>query len=152
VRQAAAGGMRALARTRRLEAGEAQTKAVEALRAALDDYWSMTQYAALGALGLLGDSRAIPAIERYVAGNLDGGAVRAAREALAAIRRGQTRDQESRQLRTDVDELREEGRKLRERLALLEARSVGGGNGQANGATARPRRTRARRTTEAPAG
>ncbi|HEX9057716.1 MAG TPA: HEAT repeat domain-containing protein, partial [Ktedonobacterales bacterium] len=132
VRAAAAGGLRVLASTKRLEPGEAHAKAVDALCAALDDYWEMTQYAALGALSIFGDLKAIPAIQRYIDRSLDPRGIRAAREALAAIQRGTTRDEESRRLRSDLDEMREENRTLRDRLAALEARV---GDGRHNGAT-----------------
>jgi aminopeptidase N len=145
VRQAAAGGMRALAATRRLEPGEAHSRAIDALCAALDDPWHMAVFAALGALSLFADARAIPAVRRYIESSVDTRGVRIARETLAAIQRGQSRDQETRRLRTDVDEIREDNRKLRERLAALEARSDGSPNGRANGvkdAPARRARTR----------
>jgi predicted nuclease with TOPRIM domain len=61
--------------------------------------------------------------------------VRSGRETLRALRRGHSRDEETRQLRSDLDETREEGRKLRERLVALEARTNGATNGHANGAT-----------------
>jgi aminopeptidase N len=133
VRQAAANGLRALAATHRLEPGEAHARAVDAASAALDDPWEMVIFGALAAVAAFGDPRAIPAIQRYIDRALDSRGVRIAREALAAIRRGQTRDQETRRLRTDLDEMREESRKLRERLAALEAQAEASANGRANG-------------------
>jgi aminopeptidase N len=158
VRQAAAAGLRTLAATRRLEPGEAHARAVDAACAALDDPWEMVVFGALGALAAFGDPRAIPAVRRYIDRSLDNRGVRVARETLAAIQRGQARDQEARRLRTDLDEVREESRKLRERLAALEARAeASGANGHAtskargrtaaDGASATPRRR-----TRTPAG
>jgi hypothetical protein len=118
---------------------------------------------ALAALAAFGDPRALPAIQRYIDHATDSRGVRVAREAAAAIRRGQTRDQETRRLRTDVDEMREDGRKLRERLAALEARTEASANGRTNGRVrARPtangagnsqpaRRSRTRHSAGAPA-
>jgi aminopeptidase N len=135
VRQAAAGGLAALARTHRLGEGEARTKAIDAACAALDDPWEMVAFIALGAITAFGDPRVIPDVQRFVDRHVDSRGVRSGRETLRALRRGHSRDEETRQLRSDLDETREEGRKLRERLVALEARTNGGANGHANGAT-----------------
>lgn len=133
VRQAAAVGLAALARTHRLGEGEAHTKAIDAACAALDDPWEMVAYPSLGALDAFGDSRVIPAIQRFVDRHVDSRGVRVGREALLSLRRGHTRDQETRQLRSDLDETREESRRLRERLVALEAKAGGPSNGHVNG-------------------
>ncbi|HEV7128606.1 MAG TPA: M1 family aminopeptidase [Ktedonobacterales bacterium] len=149
VRASAAAGLATLARTHRIEPGEAHARAIDAAGAALDDPWEGTVFQALGALSAFGDVKAIPAIERFIAHHVDSHGIRVAREALLAIRRGHSRDQETRRLRTDVDGLREDNRKLRERLVALEAQS--GANGSHNGHTnghsgdAKPRQTRARK-------
>jgi aminopeptidase N len=124
-RAAAAGGLRVLAATKRIDAGEAQTKAVEALMAALDDPWEMVMTGSAAALGEWGDARAIPALERLAASAADERAVRVSREALRRIRQGRTPGEEARTLRSDLDALREENRKLRERIDGLEARAGG---------------------------
>ena len=126
VRAGAAAGLRTLAGTKRLEPGEARTRAVDALIAALSDPWQLTTMAALGALEAFGDPRAIHPIERYIAGTVNSRGIRVARQALQSIRRGTTRDEDARNLRTEVDEVREESRRLRERLAALEAQTAGG--------------------------
>jgi aminopeptidase N len=122
VRQAAAGGLRALAATHRLAPGDAYTHAVDGAIAALDDPWESVQYQSLGALRDLGDERAIAAVQRFADRAVDMRGTRIARQALAALRGGRGRDDETRRLRTDFDEVREENRKFRERLAALEAR------------------------------
>jgi aminopeptidase N len=124
VRAGAATGLRTLVATKRLDPGEARTRAVEALCAALSDPWQMTVTPAIGALEDLADPRAVPALERYIAGSVNSRGIRAAREALRAIRRGATRDEETRRLSAALDEVREESHKLRERLAALEAQSA----------------------------
>jgi aminopeptidase N len=156
VRQAAAAGLRTLAATRRLPPGEAHTVAVEAAIAALSDPWQYVQYAALDALEDFGDERAIPAVQGLAERALDTWVVRSARETLAALRRGRSRDEAARRLRSDLDELREESRKLREQIAALDARLAAPGvNGHVAGANhtselangARSGRPRARRYT-----
>jgi hypothetical protein len=49
---------------------------------------------------------------------------------VLAIKRGSSREEENRKLRADLDEVREESRKLRERLAALEAQSGRPGPGE----------------------
>lgn len=122
VRQAAAGGLRTLAATHRLPPGDAHTHAVDGAIAALDDPWESVQYQSLGALRDLGDDRAIAAVQRFADRAVDMRGTRIARQTLAALRGGRTRDDETRRLRTDFDEMREENRKLRDRLGALEAR------------------------------
>jgi aminopeptidase N len=129
-RAAAANGLRTLAATQRIDPGEAQTRAVDALIAALDDPWERVRMGATGALGEFGDRRAIAALRRAVASGPDEREVRGARLALRQIEQGRTPNEEARKLRTDLDELREENRKLRERLDGLEARTGGGSPAQ----------------------
>ncbi|HST89532.1 MAG TPA: M1 family aminopeptidase [Ktedonobacterales bacterium] len=121
-RAAAAGGLRALAATKRVDQGEARTSAVESLIAALDDPWVLVNFQALGALAAWEDARAIPAIERLAAHSLDQRVVRVARETALAIQRAGGPNEEARTLRADLDELRAENRTLRERLDALDAR------------------------------
>jgi aminopeptidase N len=125
-RAAAVNGLRTLAATRRIDPGEAQTRAVEALIAALDDPWERVRTGAAGALGEFADRRANAALGRQVASSPDEREVRGARQALRRIEQGRTPDDQARKLRADLDELREENRKLRERLDGLEARTGGG--------------------------
>jgi aminopeptidase N len=127
-RTAAAGGLRILAATKRIDQPEARTRAVEALSVALSDPYERVILMACAAAAAWGDERAIPALQRLVSGSPDERIVRTAREAIAAIQRGDSPRDEARQLRTDLDTLREDNRKLRERLDTLEAHA-GGANG-----------------------
>lgn len=145
-RAAAAGGLAALARTGRIDpASAAHTQAVNALIAALDDPWEVTQRNAAHALALWADQRAIPALERLVERTLDERTVRGAREAIRRLQPGRTEREETQKLRHDLDEVRDENRKLRERLAAIEARVEVG----ANGARPAARSRRNGRTTAA---
>ena len=120
-RVAAANGLRILATTRRVDPGAAQTTAVEALIFALSDPWELAVNAASAALAEWSDTRAIEPLERLVARSVDERAVRRAREALRQIRSGSRSGETSRQLRSDVDELRESNRKLQARIESLES-------------------------------
>ena len=128
-RAAAAGGLRALGATRRVDRGEAQTRAVEAIAMALTDPWEMAVLAACGAAAAWGDARALPALQQLVASSPDERIVRTGREAIATIQKGDSAAEETRQLRTDLDTLREDNRKLRERLDALEAQTGAGHTG-----------------------
>lgn len=135
-RLGAVGGLRALAATKCLE-GEAKTRAVDALLVALGDPWELTMMAAIGALRAWGDPRAIPALQRVVAGCPDERPVRLAREAILALRRGETATDEARRLRGDLDALQEENRQLQQRLEALEALVA---DGRPDGAPGQARR------------
>lgn len=139
-RAAAARGLGVLASTRRIDPGEAQTRAVDALITALDDPWTLTQFAACMGLAEWGEARAIPAIEVLAARATDESVVRVARTAIQRLRRGTTASDETRRLRHDLDELREENRKLRERLDAIEARNDSGNGNHASPAPARTRK------------
>jgi aminopeptidase N len=129
-RAAACGGLRILATTKRVDQPEARTRAVEALSVALTDPWEMALLSACGAAAAWGDARNLPALQRVVAESPDERAVRTAREAIAAIQRGDAPRDEARQLRADLDKLREDNRKLRERLDTLEAQTRASANGK----------------------
>ena len=124
-RSAAANGLATLAATKRIDPGETQTRIVDALIAALDDPWEMVWGGTMRALGEFGDARAIPALRRFVDRLPDERWVRGARETILKLEKGRSRDEEARKLRTDLDELREDNRKLRDQLSALEARMNG---------------------------
>jgi len=144
-RAMASHGLTVLARTHRVESREAETAAVNALMAALDDPWELVSRNAIQGLREWGDPRAIPALERLMAATPDERAVRLARQTILRLKRGRHAGQEAQKLRGDLEEMREENRKLRARLEALEAR-LGSPDGAAatNGAVSAPRR-RARR-------
>ena len=124
----AANGLRVLATTRRIE-GEAQARAVDALTAALDDPWELVVFAAIAALAAWGDQRAIPALRRLVDRSPEERAVRGARMAIRTLQQGRVAGDETRQLRKDLEELRQRNRDLVGRLEALEAQNGGVGNG-----------------------
>ncbi len=126
-RGAAANGLRVLAATKRIDAGEARTRAVEALIVALGDSRAERPEAMLAmnasrALAAWGDQRAIAALEQVVSSSVAQREVRTAREAIRTLQRGAGAGDEVRTLRQDLDTLREENRTLKERLTHLEAR------------------------------
>ncbi len=95
---------------------------MDALIAALEDPWEPTVRVSTEAVAAWGDVRAIPALER-VAGTATGEhLVRAARLAALRLRQRRTPTDEARQLRTDLEALREENRKLRDQVTGIEAR------------------------------
>lgn len=126
-RLGAANGLRLLATTRRIE-GEAQVRAVDALIAALDDPWELTVFNATSALAAWGDQRAIPALRRLADRSPDERAVRGARLAIRTLQQGRAAGDETRQLRKDLEELRQRNRELTERLEALEAQSTNNGH------------------------
>ncbi|MBI2887197.1 MAG: HEAT repeat domain-containing protein [Chloroflexi bacterium] len=95
----------------------------------LNDGWLRVKLTTIGALEELKDTRAIPALERLAAGDLDGRVQRRAREAASAIRQGQDKGEEIKKLRDDTDRVLKENRELRDRLDKLEAKVNGGGGG-----------------------
>lgn len=119
-RMGAAIGLRVLANTHRVE-GEARTRAVDALMIALGDPWELTAFAAIEALAAWGEQRAIPALRRVVDRSPDERLVRRARIAIRTLQQGRTASEETRQLRSDLEELRQQNRQLRDRLDALEA-------------------------------
>jgi HEAT repeat protein len=131
-RAVAASGLGALARSKLIDPGEEQTRAVNALIAALDDPWELVQMIAISALGDWGDARAIPALERVISTTTEDRVVRTCRQVILRIQRGRSAREEARTLRNDLEQAREATRTLRERLEALEARLNGGDS--ANGA------------------
>jgi aminopeptidase N len=121
-RAAAAGGLRVLAVTRRIDPGEVQTRVVEALIAALDDPWDLVVVNAIQALRQWADMRAIEPLRHTASAHPDERIVRAARETILSLENGSTPEQGAHQLRNDVDDLRDENRQLRERLQSIELR------------------------------
>ncbi len=98
------------------------------------------------ALRELGDPEALPAIERAIDSELESRVQRMLRLAAYRLHSGKPGEGEIRKVRRDVEDLRDENRKLRDRLAVLEARLGNGrsiaSNGHANG-TATPTGNRA---------
>jgi aminopeptidase N len=81
------------------------------------------QQAALEALAVLADPRALPALRRAVEVNLDGRIRRRGREIIRDLEEGRTREEAVKTLRDEVDRLRGELAGLRDRLVKMEARN-----------------------------
>lgn len=77
--------------------------------------------AAANALRTLKAVEQAPALEAMAARELDGRAVRVAREVAGLLRRGANTDEEIRALRDDFEKLREENGRLRDRIEHLDA-------------------------------
>jgi len=77
--------------------------------------------AAANALKTLRDDTQVPALEAMAARELDGRAVRVARENAAILRKGAGTDEAVTALRKDFEAAREDNGKLRERIEKLEA-------------------------------
>jgi len=77
------------------------------------------------ALAEIGDARSIPAIERARAAELDGRTKRRFRNAVTQLREKGSSGEKLRKLSEDVERMRGESARLRERLEALEARPVG---------------------------
>ncbi len=132
-RSGAATALRLLIQTGRLEHGSAAYIAVrDALAAAIADPWIRVRMFSAQALKALDDDSTIPALEQQIAREYETRPRRAMRQAVLSMRAGKRGEVEIRKVRRDLDEMREENRKLRERLATVEARL---GNGHANGHT-----------------
>lgn len=99
----------------------ARRKAVaDDLTRLLDDRDFRVRVAAARGLRTLGEVAFAPALDRMADRELDGRAVRAAREAAGALRKATEAPDEVRRLRDDVEELRADNVKLRDRLARVE--------------------------------
>ncbi len=124
LRRAAAAGFVVMGEKRALYSAQARARAVTALIAAVEhDSWVVVRMTAARALGSFGEQRAIDALESAAASELDDGAARALRVAAHRLRTGGQGDEQLKQVRKDLDELREENRKLQEQLSQLQARS-----------------------------
>ena len=77
---------------------------------------------AITALQALRDDKAIPAIDRLAARELDGRVIRTCREATAALRKGRDKGEEVSKLRKELDKLREENKSIKDRLEKVESK------------------------------
>ncbi len=123
MRLAAAIGMLTLGRNRYLYSEEAQQRAVTALCYAVEhDSWDLVRIFTPVALLSFGEKRAIGALERAAARELNTRALRSMRVAAHVLRTGDSADEQLKQLRSDLDTVREENKKLKEQLGVIEAR------------------------------
>jgi aminopeptidase N len=100
--------------------GEGRLEVIEHLIRLLDDPWFRVRIEACIALGKLLDSKAVEPLQRLVERELDQRVTRRAREAIRSIQAGREASVEFKKLRNDVDQLREENKQLKERLAEIE--------------------------------
>ena len=123
LRLAATNGLWVVGRNR-IEYGEdARQRAITALCDAVEhDTWASVRMYAGMALAAYNDKRAIASLERAVSRELDSSAQRQMRLSIHALRSSNKDDEQFKGLRKDLDEMREENRKLREQVAALEAR------------------------------
>ncbi len=96
-----------------------RTAAVDALERRLDDESFSVAVAAILATESVGDARLLPALERLGEQAFDGRLRRHAMEAAIRIRRDLKVPAQVKILRNDIDELREEQRKLQEKIEAL---------------------------------
>lgn len=98
---------------------QARDRVVDALALLLDDPMFLVQLAAISAAESLEDARLLPALDRLARGAFDGRVRRDAMEAAMRIREAQKVPAQVSSLRTDLDALREDYRKLQEKLEAL---------------------------------
>jgi aminopeptidase N len=123
VRLGAAVGLLQVGSNQHLYSEAARQRAVNALCEAVQhDSWEPTRAAVARTLATFGDKRAIAALEAAANVELDDGVKRAMRVAAHTLRTSDKGDEQYKQLRKDLDEMREENRSLREQLAAIEAR------------------------------
>ena len=122
-RVAAIGGMFALAENRYHYSDEVRQRAVTALCHVVEhESWQMARAMAAFALLSLGEKRAIPALERAASRELETRVQRTMQRAAQRLSTVDKSDEQLKQLRQDLDLVREENRKLKEQLTALEAR------------------------------
>lgn len=123
LRRAAVSGFWTLGRYSYLYSEDARQRAVTALMHTLEhDSWEPIRGIAAMALLSLGEKRPIALLERLADVELDSHVQRQLRLAASALRSGNKNDEQLKQVRQDLDEVRAENRKLKEQLSALEAR------------------------------
>ena len=116
--------MTTLAENRYLYSEEARQRAVTALCHAVEhDHWEPVRAVSALALMSLGEKRAISVLERVASHELETRAQRDMRVAAHALRTGDKSEEQLKLLRKDLDQMREESRKLKEQLGAIEARN-----------------------------
>jgi aminopeptidase N len=124
LRYAASMGMNTAAENRYLYSETARQRAVSALLVAVEhDSWAPIRTSSAMALKTFGEKRAIGVLEQTADRELDSRTQRTMLASANALRSGEKTDEQLKQLRGDLDELREENRKLREQVSSLEART-----------------------------
>jgi aminopeptidase N len=98
---------------------DARARVVDALDRLLDDSMFLVQLAAITAAETLEDARLLPTLDRLSASGVDGRVRRDAAEAAIRIREAAKTPAAVSSLRTDLDSLREDQRKLQEKIETL---------------------------------
>ncbi|MBE3558261.1 MAG: HEAT repeat domain-containing protein [Ktedonobacteraceae bacterium] len=123
LRRGAVLGLRSAGNERHLYSEQARQRAVTALSEIVaHDTWEPVRAAAARALMALGERRPADLLERLASEELESGVQRVMRLAAHTLRQSDKSEEQIKQLRKDLDEVREENRKLREQLNALEAR------------------------------
>src|SRR2546421_176208 len=123
LRLAAAAGMMTIGGNRHLYSEGARQRAVTALCQAVEhDSWEPVRAVSSIALMSLGEKRAIGVLERVASHETKTRAQRDMRVAAHALSTGDKSDEQLKLLRKDLDQVREENRKLKEQLGVIEAR------------------------------
>ena len=123
LRLAAANGLWVVGRNRIEYNEDARQRAITALCDAVErDTWEPVRMYGGMALASYNDKRAIAPLERAASRELDSSVQRQMRLSIHALRSSDKDDEQFKGLRKDLDEMREENRKLKEQLTALEAR------------------------------
>ncbi len=96
-----------------------RTRAADAIAQHLDDEMFMVALEATVAAESLGDERLLPELDRIAAQTIDGRLRRHAAEAAIHIRKGAKVPAQVTALRDDIDELREQHRRLQEKIEAI---------------------------------
>ncbi|MBM3897183.1 MAG: peptidase M1 [Thaumarchaeota archaeon] len=88
----------------------------------LYDYWWRVKMYAISSIEEFRDTRSLGELYKLVERELEGRVKRRAKEAIKKIREDRDRTREFKALRDDLDKLKEDDRKLRDRLDLLETK------------------------------
>jgi len=96
-----------------------RTRVIDVIGELLDDRMLLVQIAAISAAESLGDERLLPALNRLSTSAFDGRVRRDAVEAAMRIREARKVPAQVSSLRSDLDSLREEQRKLQEKIEAL---------------------------------
>lgn len=123
LRRAAVSGLWAVGRNKYFFSEEARQRAVTALDNAVQhDSWSPVRTFAALALPAFGEKRTIGALENAASHELESFALRQMRLAAQDLRSAGKENEQIKDLRHDLDEMRQENRKLKEQLGAIEAR------------------------------
>jgi aminopeptidase N len=102
----------------------ARTGVVDALGRLVDDSAYLVQLAAVAATETLGDSRLLPSLERISSSATDARTRRDAMEAIVRVRENAKVPSQVAAMRNDIDGLREEQRRLQEKIEALSRASA----------------------------